>query len=181
VPEEAQASVEVLEVGGRDAATGDVLPDRVAWRAVHRGEVAVPSHLRQAGEVRAAVVVDHRGRPLDRRAGIGVEVGGIHITDGRAVMIAQHAARPHLLEDGDDLVGLRPVPDDVAEHPDLVDVGEVCADRLEGRQVGVDVRQDSDTHASGEYTDDRRSACSAELPAGPEERNAEISAESSPE
>ena len=49
--------------------------------------------------------------------------------------------------------GCGPVADDVAEHPDLVDVGRSATHRLEGGQVGVDVRQDSDTHARVEYTD----------------------------
>ena len=61
------------EVGGRDIGSGDVLPDRVARRAVDRGQVAVAAHLRQGGEVGARVVVDHLAGPLDRRRASGLK------------------------------------------------------------------------------------------------------------
>ena len=44
---------------------GDVLPDRVARRAVDRGQLAVAAHLRQRGEVGARVVVEHLAGPVD--------------------------------------------------------------------------------------------------------------------
>ena len=47
---------------------------------------------------------------------------------------------------GDDPVRIRPVADDVAELPDGVEVTGVGEDRVEGKEVAVDVRQDRDPH-----------------------------------
>ena len=53
---------------------------------------------------------------------------------------------PIVAQPGDDLVGLRPVADDVTQLPDLVDGRDRREHRIERREVGVDVRQDGDAH-----------------------------------
>ena len=62
------------------------------------------------------------------------------------IMVASDAQGTDLDESGDDRVGIRPVPDDVAQMPDGIDRACVCEDRIERHQVAVDVRQDRDPH-----------------------------------
>jgi hypothetical protein len=56
-------------------------------------------------------------------------------------------ARADLAQPRDHAVGVRPVADDVAEVPDAIDRAGVGKDRIEGRQVRVDVREDRNPHA----------------------------------
>jgi hypothetical protein len=47
----------------------------------------------------------------------------------------------------DDAVRIRPITDHVTEVPDGVHVACGCEHRVQGREVGMDVRQDRDPHA----------------------------------
>ena len=66
--------------------------------------------------------------------------------DGRRVVVAPDAARADLAQPGHHRVGLGPVAHDVAQLPDLVHRGDHRQHRVEGRDVGMDVREDGDAH-----------------------------------
>jgi hypothetical protein len=46
----------------------------------------------------------------------------------------------------DDRIGLRAVPDDVAQLPDGIDLAGMIEDCIERHDVAVDVREDRDAH-----------------------------------
>ena len=80
--------------------------------------------------------------------GVDVERLDLAAAERRRVVVAADADRAELAEPGDDLVGVGPVAHDVAQVPDLVDRRDRREDRVERREVRVDVGQDRDPHRS---------------------------------
>jgi len=110
---------------------------------VSEGEVEAvgDEHLRQGRQVGARLFAQVRPRPLHRDAGVGVEVLGGEVADGRGVVVALDPDRAGLAQTPHHRLGVRPVADDVAELPDRVhgtDRSEHC---LQCPQIGVDVRE----------------------------------------
>ena len=62
-------------------------------------------------------------------------------------MVAAHAQGARVAEAVDDAVRIRPVADHVTEMPDGVHVACGSEHRVQGMEIGVDVRQDTDPHA----------------------------------
>ena len=107
-----------------------------------RGQLPVAPDLGERGQVGTRIVVEHPRGPMDGGGRVRVEPGGVDGPDGGPVVVPHHRSGAELLEPADHLVRLRSVADDVAQDPDLVDLGQVVAHRVEGSEIGVDVRQD---------------------------------------
>ena len=71
-------------------------------------------------------------------------------------MVATHGHRALPAQARHDLVGIRAVADGVAQDPQGVVRRERLEHRLEGGQVGMDVREDGDAHAAGQRSRGRR-------------------------
>ena len=105
-----------------------------------------------------------RGRPARSAArvhSIAARASGLNQSISRRRRPPRRGCRatptaPSAGEPGDDAVGLRAVADDVAEVPDGVDRADACEDRVEGDEVGMDVRQDGDAHRSEPSSESRR-------------------------
>ena len=67
------------------------------------------------------------------------------------VVVSDQAELASLRDQRGALVGLGAVADDVAEAPDVLDlgIGDVVEHRLERRQVGVDVGEDARRRSGG--------------------------------
>ena len=62
------------------------------------------------------------------------------------IVIAEDAGRPHTVEAFHDAVRFGAVADDVAEDADAVDRSDRREHRIEGDEIGVDVRKDRQAH-----------------------------------
>ena len=112
-----------------------------------------------AGKPRARLVGDGRAGPLHRPAGVDVERRRCRSWSiAAASWLPRTPSGADLAQPGDDRVRLRPVAHDVAQLPDLVDRRDRRQHRVEGRYVGMDVRQDGDAHRGSVAQRDRRRA-----------------------
>ena len=91
---------------------------------------------------------DPVGGPVHRQACVLVEHARVQVSQHRRVMVAANRHRALASEPGDDVVGIRAVAHDVAQDPHRVKGRAGLQDGFEGRQIGVDIRQDRDPHAA---------------------------------
>ena len=87
--------------------------------------------------------------PLGRGARSGMKAHGLLETEGDLVVVpADDRDRLEGLDPGHDLVRIRAVPDDIAQHEHLVVAprGRVAKAGLEGFEVGMNVREDEIAH-----------------------------------
>ena len=101
---------------------------------------------RAASQERVASAIVVRVHSIARRAST-LKLSISRPPDGGRVVVAADAQRPDVPQPRDDLVRLRSVPHDVAQLPDLVHRRDGRQHCVEGREVGVDIGEDRDTHS----------------------------------
>jgi hypothetical protein len=100
----------------------------------------------EGGQPVAGGVGQFAHRPLDRGSRIIVEGVSFELANRGRVVIPAHAKRFLACQQRNDLIGLRSVTDNVTQLPYGVIGTEAGEDRLERRQVAVDVGQHGDPH-----------------------------------
>ena len=110
-------------------------------------------------ELTLGVAIGERAEPVPRRVrdpapcpvhgcpSIGVEPLDLVTADRRGVVVAAHANRTDAGKALDDAIGFGAIADDIPEMPHGIDRTEGFDHRVEGREVGMDVRKDRDAHA----------------------------------
>ena len=142
-----------LEREQRHLLAEHVLPHRVAWAGVEQLGAVAPRERRERAEPGPLLVSEDAGRPPRGRRRVAAELGDVEQPERREVVVAAEGDRGALANEVAAFVRPRPVPDDVAEAPDLVDrlsvdVGE---HRFQCVKIGVDVRDDCDAHGEGRH------------------------------
>ena len=107
------------------------------------------SDLRQGVQVGGVVLGDLVARPEGGLGGVRVELLRPYLPSGRAVVVAGHKLRAGVPEAGDAFRRLGAVADGISQAQDALDGAlglGVAQHRLQGGEVGVDVRDDGDAH-----------------------------------
>ena len=84
--------------------------------------------------------------PLHRSPGIGVEPFDLRPAAGRGVVIAAHTNGADVAQALDDRIRSGSIAHDIAEVPDRIHRTGVGEDSVQGREIGMDVREDGDPH-----------------------------------
>jgi len=148
VPDEDERRARELEGRERGLVAQDVLPDRVARRAVVESDsVRLPLRLEPVEE-RLRLGLQHAARPASGDRRLAAELGEVDRAAHGEVVVAGEADIGPLGDRGAALVRVRPVADEVAEAPELVRGVRVdrCENRLQRVQVRVDVGDDRGAH-----------------------------------
>src|SRR4051794_38803685 len=158
VPDQADAVALGLQAQLGLQRAQDVLPDGVARAGVEEPDLPLLVLGRQRAQRLEVALADRLARPARRGGRTGRELLQRERARDREVVVAgEHdvAAREREL---DAQIRLRAVADEVAEAPDLVDVGGVdgVEDGLEGLAVAVDVRDHRDVHECAAWWRTRR-------------------------
>ena len=143
---------------------GDVLPGRVAGAAVHEQEVLALEPLGQRGQPRrgsSSPIVACVHSIAWRASTLNASMSSA--PTAAASWLPRTPTRADLAQARHDRVGLRAVAHDVAQLPDLVDRRNQRQHRIEGRDVGMDVRQDGDAHRGSVAQGDRAGGPDAPL------------------
>ena len=148
VADEADPLVLGREAVGRLLGPEDVLPDRIPWRRVVEGRVPREVGRGEVGEEGQVLLGGVLGRPFDRRRSRRREGRGVELAEHCEIVVPDQTDLTPVPREIDAEIGIGAVADHVAEAPALVDsdVVAVAEDRLEGRQVGVDVAEDGYLH-----------------------------------
>ena len=137
----ADAGVREVEALVRLPAGEDVLPNRIAWRAVVETHLAVGVGGVERAQERERLGGDRLLRPASGGGGARGEVPERDVARDDEVVVAGEADVAALTRQGHAVVRLGAVANEVAEAPDLLDVGVLDRpeDRFEGRPVAVHV------------------------------------------
>src|SRR5579884_3721891 len=131
-----------------------VLPHGVPRARVEELGVGAPRERLERREPLPLLVAEHAGRPARRDRSVAAELARVErAADGEVVVAAKGKRRP-LPNQVAAFVRPRPVADDVAEAPELVDGGpgvDIGQHGFECVQVSVNVRDDGDTHGEGRH------------------------------
>ena len=149
VPDEHERRARELERGQGGLVAEDVLPDRVARRAVVQRDAVRGSLRLRAGREAPSTAASSTSRVQSGRdRGVAVELLEVDRPAHREVVVAGEADVGPLRDRGAALVRPRPVADEVAETPELVRRLRVDRrqDRVQRVQVRVDVGDDRDAH-----------------------------------
>src|SRR5262249_6552941 len=120
VPDEDEWRVGELERRERGLVAEDVLPDRVARRAVVEGDAVSRALGLEAVEQLLPLRLQHATRPRRRQPGVAVELLEVERPADGEIMVARKTDVGALGDRRAALVRPRPVADEIAEAPELV-------------------------------------------------------------
>src|SRR5262249_51275363 len=120
VPDEDDRRLGVREGGLDGLGVEYVLPDRVPRASVVELDVADRRTRLEPREEGLRFLVEDSLRPLDRAAGLRVELIDVDVAEDDEVVVADETQVDALADELAALVGPRPVADDVAQAPDRV-------------------------------------------------------------
>ena len=135
----------------RTDSINDIFTEGLAWTAVHQRGGTHLADLWQRMQPRGVLGGDVCRRPLHRSGRGGIEPFHIQLAEHCRVVIPHHASGTTFTQQGNDLVRLGVVANDVAGMPDSgtrgngIDIGKYCLQRGE---VGVNVANDRDLHST---------------------------------
>jgi len=90
---------------------GNILPDGSAEATMNQGIVVLNEGLREALQIGSILCGQFFCCPLTGLPSGGVELGGIHLADGRPIVVSGHAAEREFSQADDTLVGVGPIAD----------------------------------------------------------------------